>query len=69
MHDTHGQYNKMPRYTPAELSRMKSDKDQKEQEQLNFVARQRQELQRQQMLQQAGRVPMVALTVLGIFSG
>lgn len=27
MHDTHGQYNKLPKYTPAELSRMKSEKE------------------------------------------
>jgi chromatin modification-related protein VID21 len=57
MHDTHGQYNKMPRYTPAELSRIKTDKDQKDQDQMNFVRRQ--EAQRQQMLQQANRMPMV----------
>jgi chromatin modification-related protein VID21 len=64
MHDTHGQYNKMPRYTPAELSRMKTDKDQKEQEQIHMV-RQRQELQRQQLLQ-ANRMPLVGPTMLEI---
>lgn len=67
MHDTHGQYAKMARYTPAELSRMKAEKDMKEQEQLNFVRQrqQQQELQRQQMLQQA-RMPMVGTAVVGI---
>jgi chromatin modification-related protein VID21 len=65
MHDTHGQYAKMARYTPAELSRMKAEKDTKEQEQLNFVRQrqQQQELQRQQMLQQA-RMPMVGTVVM-----
>ena len=65
MHDTHGQYAKMPRYTPAELSRMKAERDMKEQEQINFTRqRQQQELQRQQMLQQANRLPMVGTAVL-----
>lgn len=63
MHDTHGQYAKMPRYTPAELSRMKAERDMKEQEQLNFARRQQQELQRHQMLQQANRMPMVRTVV------
>ena len=27
MHDTHGQYNKLPKYTPAELSRIKTEKE------------------------------------------
>ncbi|TFY67457.1 hypothetical protein EVJ58_g1621 [Rhodofomes roseus] len=27
IHDTHGQYNKLPRYTPAELSRIKHEKE------------------------------------------
>lgn len=27
IHDTHGQYNKMPKLSPAELSRMKAEKE------------------------------------------
>ena len=32
VHDTHGQYAKMAKYSPAELSRIKADKEQKDQE-------------------------------------
>lgn len=64
VHDTHGQYAKMPRYTPSELSRMKADREQKEQDQLNF--RRQHDIQRQQqLLQQNTRLqglPMVSLT-------
>ncbi|KAF7978682.1 hypothetical protein HWV62_44931 [Athelia sp. TMB] len=61
VHDTHGQYAKMPRYTPEQLSRMKSDKDQKDQDNLKLVMQQRQqqEMQRQQLIQQNGRGPVM----------
>jgi chromatin modification-related protein VID21 len=38
VHDTHGQYNKMPKLTPQELGRMKAEKDYHE-----HLARQRTE--------------------------
>ena len=49
IHDTHGQYNKMPKHTPAELCRMKAEKDSKEQEAM-ISRRRHEELARQQLL-------------------
>ena len=48
MHDTHGQYNKMPKLSPAELSRMKAEKDIHE----SAIARKRADEARQQLQQQ-----------------
>ena len=48
VHDTHGQYSKMPKLTPAELSRMKADKDQQD----SAIARQRAEEARQRQISQ-----------------
>lgn len=36
VHDTHGPFAKMPRYTPSELSRIKADREQKEHDQIAF---------------------------------
>jgi chromatin modification-related protein VID21 len=41
IHDTHGQYNKLPKLSPQELSRMKYDKELKEMQEI--IARKRQE--------------------------
>ncbi|KAA1471081.1 hypothetical protein DENSPDRAFT_929284 [Dentipellis sp. KUC8613] len=48
VHDTHGQYNKMPKLTPAELSRMKADKEAREQQEV-LIRRRNEEYARQQM--------------------
>lgn len=52
VHDTHGQYNKMPKFTPAELSRMKAEKDARDTHDL-LMTRKRQEEMRLMQLQQA----------------
>ncbi len=50
VHDTHGQFSKLPKLTPAELSRMKSEKEAQE-----MLSRRRaEEAQRQQLLQRMG---------------
>ena len=50
IHDTHGQFSKLPRLGPAELSRMKADKEAQE-----MISRRRaEEAQRQQLLQRMG---------------
>ena len=50
IHDTHGQFAKLPRLSPAELSRMKSEKEAQE-----MLSRRRaEEAQRQQLLQRMG---------------
>lgn len=66
VHDTHSQYSKMPIRTPAELSRMKTEKDQ--QEIMLMAQRKREELTRQQLmrdprLQVSPAVSANALTV------
>jgi len=50
VHDTHGQFSKLPRLSPAELSRMKSEKEAQD-----MLSRRRtEETQRQQLLQRIG---------------
>jgi hypothetical protein len=50
VHDTHGQFSKLPKLSPAELSRMKAEKEAQE-----LITRRRaEEAQRQQMLQRIG---------------
>ena len=50
VHDTHGQFSKLPKLSPAELSRMKAEKEAQE-----IITRRRaEEAQRQQMLQRIG---------------
>ena len=46
VHDTHGQFTKLPRLTPAELSRMKAEKEAAE------LRRRNEEFSRQQMLRE-----------------
>lgn len=65
VHDTHGQYNKMPKLTPAELSRMKAERDARDSHEL-LLQRKRQEELRQLQIQhtrlqqqQQGGVPQV----------
>lgn len=53
MHDTHGQFSKMPKYTPQELSRIKAERDLKDLEAINN----RRQQERQQLLQQVNRMP------------
>ncbi|EGN96209.1 hypothetical protein SERLA73DRAFT_76187 [Serpula lacrymans var. lacrymans S7.3] len=48
IHDTHGQYTKMPKYTPAELSRMKAEKEAREQQEILLARRRHEEHTRQQ---------------------
>ncbi|KAJ3551712.1 hypothetical protein NM688_g4547 [Phlebia brevispora] len=52
IHDTHGQYNKMPKYSPAELSRIKAEKDARENRE-HMILRQRSELEARQLMQRA----------------
>ncbi|KAH9951965.1 hypothetical protein B0H21DRAFT_829688 [Amylocystis lapponica] len=52
VHDTHGQYNKMPRLTPQELGRMKAEKEARENQELTLRRRGEAELARQQQLLQ-----------------
>ncbi|KAI0362340.1 hypothetical protein OH77DRAFT_1416587 [Trametes cingulata] len=49
VHETHGPVTKMTRYTPAELSRMKADKEARDANEL-FARRQSDQLARQQLL-------------------
>ncbi|EIW85452.1 hypothetical protein CONPUDRAFT_98516, partial [Coniophora puteana RWD-64-598 SS2] len=48
VHDTHGKYNNMPRLTPAELSRMKADKDARDNAEM-MLRRRQQDLAQQQL--------------------
>ncbi|KAH7927096.1 hypothetical protein BV22DRAFT_1118490 [Leucogyrophana mollusca] len=50
IHDTHGQYNKMPKLTPAELSRMKAEKETRDQQELILARRRHEDMARQQMM-------------------
>ncbi|OBZ75891.1 Chromatin modification-related protein EAF1 [Grifola frondosa] len=60
VHDTHGQYNKMPRLTPAELGRMKAEKETRDSQEA-ALAKRREEYNRQQLLQnQAQRLQHAA---------
>ncbi|TCD63291.1 chromatin modification- protein VID21 [Steccherinum ochraceum] len=51
VHDTHAQYSKMPKYTPAELSRMKTEQDQRNQHDALLKSKRDEELRRQQTMQ------------------
>ncbi|KAJ3516720.1 hypothetical protein NLJ89_g941 [Agrocybe chaxingu] len=51
VHETHNQYNKMPKYTPAELSRMKAERDRDNQD-LALARRRQEEQQRQSLLRE-----------------
>ncbi|KAF8431767.1 hypothetical protein L210DRAFT_866921 [Boletus edulis BED1] len=59
IHDTHGQYNKMPKLTPAELSRMKAEKESRDQQEMLMARRRHEELTRQQLLR-AQQQPVAA---------
>ncbi|KAH9945945.1 uncharacterized protein BXZ73DRAFT_86175 [Epithele typhae] len=50
VHDTHGQFTKLPRLTPAELSRMKAEKEARDQQDL--ALRQRPNMNRQQLVRE-----------------
>ncbi|KAG1760047.1 hypothetical protein EDD22DRAFT_848778 [Suillus occidentalis] len=60
IHDTHGQYQKMPKLTPAELSRMKYEKEAREQQDLILARRRHEELARQAMMQRDPRLQAAA---------
>ncbi|OAX43813.1 hypothetical protein K503DRAFT_861974 [Rhizopogon vinicolor AM-OR11-026] len=62
IHDTHGQYQKMPKLTPAELSRMKYEKESREQQELLLARRRHEELTRQAMMQRDPRLQVPAAT-------
>jgi len=49
IHDTHHQYNKMPKLTPAELSRMKADKEARDNQDM-LAKRRHEELARQNLV-------------------
>ncbi|KAI0831506.1 hypothetical protein BC628DRAFT_1354063 [Trametes gibbosa] len=51
VHETHGQVTKMNRYTPAELSRMKADKEARDAQEL-LVRRRNDEINRQHLLRE-----------------
>ncbi|KAI0748317.1 hypothetical protein C8Q80DRAFT_731689 [Daedaleopsis nitida] len=51
VHDTHGQFTKMPRLTPSELSRMKADKEARDASEL-LARRRNDELARQHLLRE-----------------
>lgn len=50
IHDTHGQYSKMPKLTPVELSRMKAEKESRDHQEMLMTRRRHEELTRQQLL-------------------
>lgn len=49
IHDTHGQYNKLPKLTPAELSRMKAEKESRDHQEM-MMARRRHDDLRQHLM-------------------
>lgn len=65
IHETHGQYSKMPKLTPAELSRMKAEKDARDVQDLALARRRQEELARQNLLREQSQriaVPPVPAT-------
>lgn len=52
VHDTHGQYSKLPKLTPAELSRMKAEKDARDTQEQAMLRRRQEEMRQQAALQQ-----------------
>ncbi|KAJ7184286.1 hypothetical protein C8R46DRAFT_1063570 [Mycena filopes] len=46
VHETHAQYSRLPKYSPAELSRMKAEKDYKDQQDLIAARRKHEEMSR-----------------------
>ncbi|KAG9318171.1 hypothetical protein JVU11DRAFT_248 [Chiua virens] len=61
IHDTHGQYNKMPKLTPAELSRMKAEKESRDHQEMLMARRRHEaELARQQLLRAQQQAPVAA---------
>ncbi|RPD66336.1 hypothetical protein L226DRAFT_557464 [Lentinus tigrinus ALCF2SS1-7] len=56
VHDTHGQFTKLPQYTPAELSRMKADKEARDAHELFIRSRKNDELSRQHAIRESTRV-------------
>ncbi len=65
VHDTHGQYSKLPKLTPAELSRMKAEKEAREAHEI-AMRRRNDELTRQHLLreqqQRAAGLPPAAVS-------
>lgn len=55
VHDTHGQFTKLPRYTPAELSRMKADKEARDAHELFIRSRKNDEVSRQHAIRESTR--------------
>ena len=51
VHDTHGQFTKLPKLTPAELSRMKAEKEARDAQEL-LMRRRNDELARQHLLRE-----------------
>lgn len=66
IHETHGQYSKMPKLTPAELSRMKAEKDARDVQDLALARRRQEELARQNLLrEQSQRTAVAPIPVRG----
>ncbi|KAJ7445688.1 hypothetical protein B0H11DRAFT_395549 [Mycena galericulata] len=59
VHETHTQYSRLPKYSPAELSRMKAEKEYKDQQDLISARRKHEELTRAAQQQ---RMPLGAQT-------
>ena len=51
VHDTHGQFTKLPKLTPAELSRMKAEKEARDAQEL-LMRRRNDEITRQHLLRE-----------------
>ena len=69
VHETHNQYNKLPKLSPMDLSRMKAEKDARDGQDL-VIARQRQSEQARQdilMREQAQRVATIPVRNLLLF--
>ncbi|KAF9532304.1 hypothetical protein CPB83DRAFT_807585 [Crepidotus variabilis] len=52
VHETHNQYNKLPKLTPLELARMKADRDQRETQDFQLARRRQEEALRANLLRE-----------------
>ena len=69
VHETHAQYSKMPKQSPAELSRMKAEKEARDQQDLLAARKRQEELGRQNALQNHRlNVPVSDKSALGHLS-
>lgn len=59
VHETHNQFNKLPKLTPLELARMKADKDQRESHEVQLARRRQEEAMRQNLLREQAQRNML----------